>query len=112
MANDEVRAPQAEAAGWRLERIPGLAVHHTQAGRLAIPLELTRHGESETHSALFVLTADEAQTLYDELRLLLNGAAADDVSAEQATGTGQLARHSRRAELFESLAIDGMPNVE
>jgi hypothetical protein len=57
---------------WRVERAPG-APELTQAGRVAIPVRLSRSGKrfSDT-TALLVLTAEEAEALCGELTALLH----------------------------------------
>lgn len=56
--------------GWRVERTSDKGLHHTQAGRLALPLSL-HEGDSHCGDLLLIMTAEEAETLYAELGLLL-----------------------------------------
>jgi hypothetical protein len=57
---------------WRVERAPG-APELTQAGRVAIPVQVRRIGKRVSAAAtLLVLTAEEADALCGELTALLH----------------------------------------
>ncbi|MGK5640205.1 hypothetical protein ACSNOK_18105 [Streptomyces sp. URMC 126] len=56
--------------GVRFERTPGKALHHTAAGRIALPLRLVDNGVPVADGEL-VLTYDEADGMRLELGKLL-----------------------------------------
>jgi hypothetical protein len=54
----------------RVERAEGSPLHHTQAGRIAVPLRLMRAAQRVGDLAL-VLTAEEMEAFYEEIGTIL-----------------------------------------
>ncbi|MEU1457351.1 hypothetical protein [Streptomyces avermitilis] len=54
----------------RVERTEGRPVHHTQAGRIAVPLVVMR-GTEAVGDAPLVLTAGQTEVFYEEIGALL-----------------------------------------
>ncbi|MFD7014020.1 hypothetical protein [Streptomyces sp. NPDC059928] len=70
MTKGHEQSPAVALPGLRAERAAGREVHHTQAGRIAVPLTLLRGGRPVEDLAL-VLTAEEAAAFYLELGKVL-----------------------------------------
>ncbi|MFD9441831.1 hypothetical protein ACFWBR_27260 [Streptomyces sp. NPDC060006] len=56
--------------GLRVERAEGSPLHHTQAGRIAVPLALMRGAQLIERLAL-VLTAEQMESFYEEIGEIL-----------------------------------------
>ncbi|MFD9562187.1 hypothetical protein [Streptomyces sp. NPDC059994] len=56
--------------GLRLRRIGSRSVHHTHAGRIAVPLEIL-HDARDAEELPLILSADEAAVLHAELGRVL-----------------------------------------
>ncbi|MET8676118.1 hypothetical protein ABZW18_00550 [Streptomyces sp. NPDC004647] len=56
----------ATLPGLRIQRTEGRAAHHTQAGRIAVPLTLLR-GAEHVEDVVLVLTAEETAAFHLEL---------------------------------------------
>lgn len=54
----------------RVERAEGSPLHHTQAGRIAVPLRLMR-GAEEVGGLALVLTAEQMEAFYEEIGAIL-----------------------------------------
>lgn len=54
----------------RVERTEDRPVHHTQAGRIAVPLSLFR-GTEPVEDVVLVLTAERMEDFYNEIGALL-----------------------------------------
>ncbi|WP_105970482.1 hypothetical protein [Streptomyces geranii] len=57
---------------WKTERIPGRPLHRTDDDRLALPLRLSRNGETTAEVELLLTTA-EAEHLHAALCRALDG---------------------------------------
>lgn len=78
--------PRRREPQWRIRRSRSLTVQHTEAGRLALPLELSADDLVPT-DVLMVLTAEEAAALVRDLQSVLCGTAAEDTASDHAGQT-------------------------
>jgi hypothetical protein len=68
----------------QVERAEGSPLHHTQAGRIAIPLILMR-GAQRVEDLALVLTAEQMEAFYEEIgAVLFPRRAADSAPAAEA----------------------------
>jgi hypothetical protein len=66
-------ADEASAASLptlRVERAEGTPLHHTEAGRIAVPLSLMR-GTQRVEDTALVLTAEQMEAFYEEIGAIL-----------------------------------------
>jgi hypothetical protein len=70
MRTRHAKAVAPALPGWWIQRTADQGVHHTHAGRLALPLSLFQ-GEDHRADVPLVMTAKEAETLVTELTRLL-----------------------------------------
>ncbi|MCW5249571.1 MULTISPECIES: hypothetical protein [unclassified Streptomyces] len=54
-----------------MERAEDSPLHHTQAGRFAVPLSLMR-GTQRVEDLALILTADQMEALYEEIGTILH----------------------------------------
>jgi hypothetical protein len=66
MTKSHEQPPVTPLPGLRIQRAEGRAAHHTQAGRIAIPL-LALRGTEHVEDVVLVLTAEETAALFLEL---------------------------------------------
>lgn len=64
------RSSAAPLPALRVERTEGRPVHHTQAGRIAVPLSLFRGAEA-VEDLVLVLTAEQMEGFYEEIGAIL-----------------------------------------
>ncbi|MGP3950937.1 hypothetical protein [Streptomyces sp. 7N604] len=62
--------PAVSLPALRIERAEGRPVHHTEAGRIAVPLTLMR-GAEPVEDIVLVLTAEQTEAFHGELGELL-----------------------------------------
>lgn len=55
--------------GWRIKPKPGTTLRRTEAGRFALPLEITFNGEHKA-DVEHVYTGDEIESIYAQMREL------------------------------------------
>jgi hypothetical protein len=77
-------APAASLPALRVERAEGTPLHHTQAGRIAVPLTLMR-GTQRVEDLPLVLPAEQMEAFYKEIgAILYPSRVADPASATKA----------------------------
>ena len=70
MTTRHVENASPAARDWRIQRTAKTDVHHTHAGRVALPLSVFQ-GADHCADVPLVMTAEEAESLYAELGSLL-----------------------------------------